>query len=200
MTGKYSINLLQDELRPEQPLLTLPRVLLLWGLVFLVTLFVGFSIQNTERSLELEARQLTEKKTEQNKEITLLKTKLANHKPSAALIAKEQTLQHIIANKKTIHNYLTNTDESYIDGFAEAMSDLALLHHKNISLTGIRINDHFVSFDGVARNAEAVPAWLTNFERSKVLSGRLFNQFQLNENENKYIEFNVSSSSQKEQD
>ncbi|WP_286262995.1 PilN domain-containing protein [Thalassotalea atypica] len=200
MTGKYSINLLQGELLPEHPLLTLPRVLSIWVMVFIVMVFIALSFQGTERSLDLEATKLTTEKQQQEQKLTTLKAQLASHKPSTELIAKEQTLKSIIANKKTIHNYLTNTDDSYIDGFANAMSDLALLHHKNISLTDIRINEHFIRFGGIARSPEAVPTWLTNFERSKVLSGRLFNHFQLNENENKYIEFTVSSFLQKEQD
>lgn len=197
--AKYSINLLQDELIPEQPLLTLGRVIALWVLVLVAMLIVVVTLQATENALADESKVLVDKKRAQDATLENLQIKLANHKPDPKLSAKLDTLQAIIANKKSIYSYLTNSDDSYINGFALAMSDLATIHSNNVSLTAIAISEDNVSFGGVARTAESVPEWLTSFEQSKVLSGKLFNHFQLSENEQKLIEFSVSSTAQKGQ-
>jgi len=199
MTQKYRINLFQDELIPDTPLLTLPRVLWLW-LIVAVIMFGLASVSNyQEARLNSQAFDIQSKKRQQDDKIAALTLDMTNHKPNAQLTAKLQTLQDLIANKKNVYSYLTNTEESYIDGFAKAMSDLALVHSRNISLTQINIDEQHVSYGGVARSADAVPAWLSKFEQSKVLSGRLFNHFELTENERKLIEFSVSSYSKKEQ-
>ncbi len=198
--AKYTINLLQDELLPEKPLLTLSRVILLWLVSFAVMLVIMFSLQTTERSLAKQAQSLEIQKREQDRTLANLQVQLATHKASSQLTAKLDTLQAIIANKKNIYSYLTNTDDSYINGFAEAMSELAMIHSRNVSLTDISISEQHIRFAGIARSAESVPSWLTNFDESKVLSGRLFNHFQLSENDQKLIEFSVSSSVQKGQD
>lgn len=199
MTQKYRINLFQDELIPDTPLLTLPRMLWLWLIVGLMMFGLASMLSYQESSLGSQAFDMQSQKRQQDEKIEELKLAMANHKPSAKLTAKLQTLQDLIANKKNVYGYLTNTEESYIDGFAKAMSDLALVHSRNISLTKISIDEQHVSFVGVARSADAVPAWLSKFEQSKVLSGRLFNHFELSENENNLIEFSVSSNSQLEQ-
>lgn len=198
--AKYTINLLQDELIPEQPLLTLSRVITLWVAALVVMLAVMFTLQATEQSLAKQSQSLAQQKRVQDDALEQLQLRLTTHKPDPKLTAQLETLQTIIANKKSIYSYLTNSSESYINGFALAMSDLATIHSNNVSLTAISISDGHISFGGLARTAEAVPDWLTNFEQSKVLSGRLFNHFQLSENEQKIIEFTVSSSAQKEQD
>lgn len=196
--NKFTINLLQPELTPDKPLLTLPRVLSLWVLTFVLMLGAVFTLQINEQALAKESISLVEEKRQQENTLAQLQSQLASHKADSALNAKRDTLHTVIENKKTILAYLTNTEETYINGFAKAMSELANIHNRNVSLTEITISEQYVSFAGLARTAESVPAWLTNFDRSKVLSGRLFNHFQLSENDEKLIEFTVSSSNKKE--
>jgi len=199
MTQKYRINLFQDELIPDTPLLTLPRVLWLWFIIAIMMFGLVSLFNYQESTLGSQATDVQSQKRQQDEKIEQLKQALADHKPNAQLTARLATLQDLIANKKNVYGYLTNSEESYIDGFAKAMSDLALVHNSNISLTSISIDEQQISFGGVARTADAVPAWLSKFEQSKVLSGRLFNHFELSENESQLIEFSVSSNTPKEQ-
>jgi hypothetical protein len=82
-----------------------------------------------------------------------------------------------------------------VAGFASSMTELSLMHHKDISLQHVNITYQDLTFSGVARTPEAVPAWLAKFETSKFLSGKSFINFSLNENEQKLTEFLVSSKS-----
>jgi hypothetical protein len=50
-----------------------------------------------------------------------------------------------------------------------------------------------MTFTGLARNPQAVPAWLAGFQKSRLLSGKAFVQFKLNKNEQNVTEFVVSS-------
>jgi hypothetical protein len=73
------------------------------------------------------------------------------------------------------------------------MTELSMMHHKDISLQHVNITYQDLTFSGVARTPEAVPAWLAKFETSKFLSGKSFINFSLNENEEKLTAFLVSS-------
>ena len=73
------------------------------------------------------------------------------------------------------------------------MTELSSMHHKDISLEHVNITSLDLTFAGVARSPESVPAWLAKFEHSHFLSGKSFINFTLNENEQKLTEFVVSS-------
>jgi Tfp pilus assembly protein PilN len=88
---------------------------------------------------------------------------------------------------------LTNPNETFAGGFVMAMNDLSAMHHKDIRLQTISINSTDMTFTGLARNPQAVPAWLAGFQKSRLLSGKAFVQFKLNKNEQNVIEFVVSS-------
>lgn len=200
MTSKYTINLLQPELFPEKPLVSLPRVVAAWGFVFVVMLGLSFVLDTTTRKLETQVNSLKVLKQEQDIQLKQLKAELANHKADIALEAKLAMLQNLIQNKKSIYAYLTNTEQSYIGGYSQAMSELANVHSRNISLSTIIINDQQVTFAGMAKSANSVPSWLANFEQSSVLSGRTFNHFELAEIDNsRHLEFAVSSTELKSQ-
>jgi len=96
-------------------------------------------------------------------------------------------------NKKALYKELTDPSRTFVTGFAAAMTELASLHHKDISLQTVNINTQDMTFSGLARVPEAVPAWLAGFENSTLLSGKSFIHFKLSENEDKITEFVVSS-------
>jgi len=76
------------------------------------------------------------------------------------------------------------------------MNELAQLHHQDIRLQTININNDNMTFSGLALTPEAVPAWLAGFENSLLLSGKSFSHFKLSENEQNITEFMVSSKAQ----
>ena len=88
---------------------------------------------------------------------------------------------------------LTDSNETFAGGFVMAMNDLSAMHHKDVRLQTISINSTAMSFTGLARNPQAVPAWLAGFKKSRLLSGKSFVQFKLTKNEQNITEFVVSS-------
>lgn len=193
---KYRINLLQSELLPEQVLLTLPRVILFWVVAFMLMLGWGVVTHLQYQSIQQKLNVLQKEKVKQNKLLANLTTELTSRKVDSLLTEKLTTLKLLINNKQALHEKLTNPNKTYVAGFAIAMNELAQLHHQDIRLQTININNDNMTFSGLALTPEAVPAWLAGFENSQLLSGKSFSHFKLSENEQHITEFMVSSKAQ----
>ena len=196
--NKYSINLLQPELLPEKVLLTLPRVILLWIVVFTLMLGWGIATDFQHQSLQEELKVLKKEKIKQDKLLASLTTQLTSRTIDSALVEQLSTIKAVMKNKQALYEKLTNPNKTYVAGFATAMDELAQLHHPDIRLQSININNDNMTFSGLALTPEAVPAGLAGFEKSLLLSGKSFSPFKLSENEQQLTEFIVSSKVQQE--
>ena len=190
---KLTINLLQPELLPEQVLLTLPLVVSVWCLVLFI--MIGWAVETnyTQHSLKGKLAVLQQENSKYTNQLSTLTTQLAARKVDSKLADKLATIKLLMSNKQALHAKLTNPNKTYVAGFAAAMDDLAKLHHQDIRLEAININNDNMTFSGLALTPEAVPAWLAGFENSVLLSGKSFSRFKLSENEQNITEFMVSS-------
>lgn len=191
--NKYSINLLQPELLPKQVLLTLPRVLLLWVVAFTLMLCWGTITHFQHQSLQEKLSVLEKENAKQDNSFKSLTAQLTSRKVDKNLTDKLATIKLLMGNKQALHERLTNPNKTYTAGFAIVMNELAQLHNKDIRLQTININNDNMTFTGFALTPEAVPAWLSGFEDSLLLSGKSFSHFKLLENEQHITEFMVSS-------
>jgi Tfp pilus assembly protein PilN len=194
MRSKNSINLLQAELFPKEVLLTLRRVLLSWLSVILLMLVVAFTSQYHANQGAEQLTTLSKIKAKQEKVFADLGKKIEQNKPDTKTISQLATLKLVMANKQALYKELTNRKTTYVAGFAKAMTDLSTMHSENISLQKVIIDHDQLTFEGIARTPEAVPAWLTLFESSSVLSGKVFSHFSMTENDNDFTDFVVSTS------
>lgn len=191
--NKLTINLLQPELLPKKVLLTLPRVVATWCLVFVVMLAWVLQTQYAQGSLRLKLTALQQENEQHTNLQSTLTTQLSARKVDKLLSDKLETIKLVMNTKQALHEKLTNGNNTYVAGFAGAMSDLAQLHHQDIRLKEININNDNMTFTGLALRPEAVPAWLAGFENSTLLAGKSFSRFKLSENEEHITEFMVSS-------
>jgi hypothetical protein len=193
MAAKHSINLLQAELFPETPLLNLTRVVTVWGvLLSIMVIWAVFTeINYTDSAAVYDG--LIQEKQQKTKLAQSLETQLQNRKVSPALIKNLNAIKLVMYHKDALLHKLTDSNETFAGGFVMAMNDLSAMHHKDIRLQTISINSSDMSFTGLARNPQAVPAWLAGFKNSRLLSGKSFVQFKLTENEDNITEFVVSS-------
>ncbi|MBL4822612.1 MAG: PilN domain-containing protein [Colwellia sp.] len=190
---KYRINLLQPELLPEQVLLTLPKVIFLWLAAFTLMLSWGLVTNFQHQALQQKLKVLQQEKVKQDKLLINLTTRLTSRQVDSQLAAKLTMIKLLMSNKQALHKKLTNSNNTYVAGFATAMNELAQMHHQDIRLQTININNDEMTFTGLALSPEAVPAWLAGFENSLLLSGKSFSHFKLSENEQHITEFMVSS-------
>ncbi len=192
--NKYTINLLQAELIPKTALLTLKRVVSAWSLS-LIVMVVWLSINQFNLYQDTEKQhQLKRDESKQRSTMAQLEAKLAKNIADPVLALKLKKIKVLTLHKEILHRQLSNSSRTYVAGFASAMTELSRLHHNDISLQKVNINVDEMSFFGVARVPEAVPDWLSGFERSPLLSGKNFHHFKLSENEQHYTVFSVSTS------
>jgi len=193
MQGKYYVNLLQQELLPVKPLWSLKRVFIVWGVVAFI--MIAWALLSHNQFIQADKRhvQLTSDKKYLNSQLTQLENELKEHKPDNKLKEKINLLASVLNNKTQLNLDLTDTTKTQVAGFAESMTELSENHHKDISLAVVQISNDDMTFAGITKKAQAVPAWLAGFEDSTFLSGKQFINFLLEENEEKQIEFTVSS-------
>ncbi len=193
MSAKYSINLLQADLFPEKTLLTLSRVVAVWFTVLLLMILWSVFTNYQQQSLTVKHNALRKINNEQSELVKDLERKLTVREVDAKLRDKLATIKLLMKHKRAIHVKLTDTNRTFVTGFADAMDELSSMHHPDIRLQAININHDDMSFIGLARVPEAVPAWLAGFERSKLLSGKSFIHFKISKNKENITEFAVSS-------
>jgi len=191
--AKLSINLLQADLLPKSVLVTLPRVVMVWAVVFSVMLSWSLFNDYQVNELTIQAQKLSRIKDSQTALIAQLEGQIKANRADTKIIEELAMLKQLLSNKKVLHRELTDPSYTSVAGFASAMTELSSMHHKDISLEHVNITYQDLTFAGVARSPESVPAWLAKFEHSRFLSGKSFINFTLNENEQKLTEFVVSS-------
>jgi hypothetical protein len=192
--NKYTINLLQAELLPQTPLLTLTRVVYVWvSSLFVMLVWLSINQFNLYQADNLQNR-LTLDQERQASKLVKLEAKLVKNIADPTLTLKLKKIKVLMAHKEILHRQLTNSSRTYVAGFASAMTELSSLHHNDISLQKVHINVDDMSFSGIARVPEAVPTWLSAFEGSTLLSGKTFHNFKLTENEQHNTLFEVSTS------
>ncbi len=193
VNNKFSINLLQPELFPKKVMLTLSRVVTIWLLVLLVMIGWAVTVHYEQLSLQQTLTTTQQTNSKLSAQVETLTTQLSNRKVDSELAEKLANVKLLMNNKQALHVKLTDPNVTYVAGFAKAMDELAQLHHQDIRLESININNNDMTFSGLALTPEAVPAWLAGFENSTLLSGKSFSQFKLSENEESITEFTVSS-------
>lgn len=195
---KYHINLLQAELLPEKDLMSLSRVVVLWSIVLLLMIAWVVSSNYSQQQLQKQLNITLQRSNQFNTQLETLSSKVSNRKVSSQLTEQLEMTKLLLINKNALHAKLTNPNHTYVAGFADAMKELSQMHHQDIRLQTIHISNEAMTFSGLARIPEAVPAWLAGFENSLLLSGKSFEHFQLSENEQHITEFMVSSKVAKE--
>ena len=194
MASKYNINLLKAELLPEMVLLTLQRVVALWLVSLVVMLVWAFLTDLQNQHLNKVNNKLKFEKINQTKMVALLEQRVTNRKVDPQLDDRLAQLNLLLQHKEILHAKLTDKKQTFVSGFAMAMSELAEFHHNDIRLQKIKISNDDMSFKGLAKNPATVPAWLSGFKYSTLLSGKSFVHFKLMKNDQNLTGFIVSSS------
>ncbi|MEI6893752.1 MAG: PilN domain-containing protein [Colwellia sp.] len=193
MAAKHSINLLQADLFPEQSLLTLVNVVGVWLGLLLIMVICSIMTEVSYSQAEVTYDGLLAEQQQKNQLIEQLESQLENKEITPALKQQLDIIQLVMQQKDALLTKLTDSNETFAGGFVMAMNDLSAMHHKDIRLQKISINSAAMSFTGLARNPQAVPAWLAGFKKSSLLSGKTFLNFKLTNNEQNITEFVVSS-------
>ncbi len=193
MPAKHSINLLQAELYPQQASLTLNKVAMVWLALLLIMASWAFMTQLSLSQSASKHQALLQIKNQKQALSEQLEKQLADKKISPALLTKFDEMKHVLSRKKALFAKLTDRDQTFSGGFVMAMNDLSSMHNQGITIQTITINGQGMKFTGLAKKPQNVPAWLNGFEKSRLLSGKGFANFELAQNEQGVTSFVVSS-------
>jgi len=193
MLTKHSINLLQAELYPQKVLLNLNSLAFTWlGLLFIM-MFWAFMTQLSFNQLANEHQTLVQIKNQKQAMSTQLQQQLVNKAISPELLKTVEAKKLLLYRKKALLSKLTDSSQTFSEGFVMAMNDLSSMHNEGITIQTISIKGQGMEFTGLAKSPQDVPAWLNGFEQSRLLSGQGFANFELAQNEQGITSFVVSS-------
>lgn len=186
---KHSINLFQQDMIPEQPWLTLSRVLLVVAvLLFMLGVWkVGLVLQANTLGSNVEAQRTI--LTEQQQELTRLTERLHAQAPSAELQSDVNRLENEVATRQYLLAEFQRRGQIQQHDYAGLLTDLALLHREGVWLTRIHQERGRVNLHGYAVSASVLPAWMQSFSESKVLSERRFNMVELKRDNRELLSF-----------
>lgn len=191
--SKLRLNLLRGELVVEESWLKLDNLVRCWGALSLILLlfsgYLYFDNSSTKKQYDL----LSKKQQQLTSKLERFEEIISNQTVSPQKQKRVNTLRFMLQNKQIIHRQLTDETQVRVSGFANVMTELATYHSPNISLQHVAINDDNINVYGMAKNAEAVPLWLTGFENSQFVSGKQFSQFNLEIQEDGSTRFLISS-------
>jgi Tfp pilus assembly protein PilN len=193
MPVKQSINLLQAELYPQQALLTLNKIAMVWSALLIIMVSWAFMTQLSFSQSAIKHQALLQVKNQKQALSEQLEKQLANKQVSPALLIKFDEVKHMLSRKKALFAKLTDSEQTFSGGFVMAMNDLSSMHNQGITIQTISINGQGMKFTGLAKKPQDVPAWLNGFEKSRLLSGKGFANFELAKNEQGVTSFVVSS-------
>lgn len=192
---KHTINLFQQDLIPEQPWLTLPRVFIVI-LVLCAVLGVwkaGLMLQTSALESQVEAQRTL--LNEQQQQLATLSDQLRTQAPNPALEADVGRLENQVATRQYLLAEFRRRGQIKQHDYAGLLTDLALLHRDGVWLTRIHQDRDQLNLHGHAVNASILPQWMQSFKESTVLSERRFNMVELKRDNRELLSFVLQGSS-----
>lgn len=191
---KTRVNLYTQAFRPKKERLTLTQSMV--AIVSSLLLMLTFTLLS-----ESENNELTDKVTLAQAEVSELELDVADLSAQVARHVQNPALDQQLALLKTRLQYrdellvqLSKLAQVQTSGFAILMSDLALLRDKDIRLNQIRLAGSSMTLQGIARNHDAIPRWISKFSAGKSLQGREFSQLNITRNKDDIIAFTLTNS------
>lgn len=190
---KARINLLRDELVAVQTWLTLTNVVRAWAGSFLICVLITAYLNVNYSALNDQYSSLKKKNVQLSNQLEQFEDILNSRVVDPKKVDRLSRLKFIFQNKQVLHRQLTDQTQVRLRGFADVMTEISEYHNREVSLTSVKISDDSISMQGLARNADSVPLWLSGFQDSIFMAGKRFSEFNLSINEKGDTAFVVSS-------
>jgi len=139
-----------------------------------------------------QAEALTKLHSERAKQLESISKKVPKEQTRQQIINKIEQYQKEIQSKERIYSMLALTQKSRISGYASYLESLAKLTVQGLWLTEFvfKNNGQYMLLEGKAVEPNLVPELITSLSASKDFSGKTFEVFKLNlDEESKHVEF-----------
>ncbi|MBD1391081.1 PilN domain-containing protein [Neiella sp. HB171785] len=180
---KNQIDLFSADLVPRQLRINFRLVAISWAaaavLLIVASLISGWINGFTEQEL-VEANRVKNGLNQQHQNL------MSAHKArtvSAELTVALEQAQREIRIKQQLLKLVADGERSQAKPYSTLMRDLASINEPRLWLQAIQINGDQLAISGLASDAEAVPAWLSQVGAKSYLSNQTFNQLTIAEQE-----------------
>lgn len=139
-----------------------------------------------------QAEALTKLHSERAKQLEAIAKKVPKEQTRQQIINKIEQYQKEIQGKERIYSMLAMTQKSRISGYASYLESLAKLTVQGLWITEFvfKNNGQYMLLEGKAVEPNLVPELISSLSASKDFSGKTFEVFKLNlDEESKHIEF-----------
>lgn len=170
-------------------------MLLAWSLTVLlvgiIALMQQYTLGNLSDELVLGETQMLDSQGTLNQLIIQSR----QHKASVLLTEKREQLKHELRGKRVLSEYLKGQEVAQTHRYSTVMEDMARLHGNKLWISEMRFDPLGMWVKGYALNAVAVPQWLDNLQQSPFFVGKEFAVFNLEDEDDKVIAFEINSRS-----
>ncbi|SMY36606.1 MSHA biogenesis protein MshI [Photobacterium andalusiense] len=188
-----AINLYSQHLQPKRQWLTLNNMLLSWlALTVLIATVSGcYSFKSRQLSPEIVSNngQLTAAQTE----LALIQKQLLLHIVSPIKQQRVSVLEQEISAKQATLKAVANHDASLLVGYGEVLTQLAAAASTDIAIERISISAAGMNVNGSARIPDAVPRWLSTFNRYSTLAERRFQLLTIDRDDSNQVRFSLQA-------
>ncbi len=189
------INLYDDRFREKRIVLSAVDMLLITIITFGLLLGSSYWYQLVKQHAEQEQQRLTSQK--QQLTVTLqelrkvLETKLSDNSVEMQM---NKVSREITIRKRLIDMVINNQFGSGM-GFSENLSELSRFRVNNVWLNEISLSESDLKLSGSALKAEDIPEYFNEFQQRDLFSGRTFEVFQVNRDQNQdwKVDFLIAS-------
>lgn len=193
LTPPHAINLFPTHLKPKKEYFTLKTVLLGWAGTAAVSLAIYGALSYQHNHLTEQLNLVKAQQAEFKQQSSTLAQKLAKHKPSPAKVAAVHRLEAEIESKRRSLDAVSEHDTEQQIGYSGVMQSLAKLGRNDISLHSIVIDSQSLDLKGYAREAQAIPNWISQFKSELNLVGRTFEKLKIGRNEQGVLTFELKT-------
>lgn len=190
---RQQVNLLTEEVKPRIQPMTFPQLMGAWaamvGLLLLVSGGDGLSLWELASQHEDTTAQWRTLRDANS----LLKARVSEH-ADPALRMEVENMRERRAEQRRLMDLLFGYESTQSDGFSRYLSDLAEFRVKGMWLRQITLNQGGarIHLSGSTTNPEVIPLFLKQLSRGASFRGHRFQNFELRENDEGVLEFDIS--------
>lgn len=195
---KTRINLYSAEFKPKKEKLNLAQLISINILVLVVMLILSFLSISERDEIQLQVQKIDSDIIVQRQNNVELANKAAKNITNPGLEQQLVILKSKLTYQQGVLALLSGLSDVKHSGFSILMTDLARLRDSDIRLQQIQLNNSEMTFKGLARNHQAIPRWVRQFNQGMSLQDRKFSQLHIGRNDNDDITFTLTNSAKRE--
>lgn len=193
---KTRVNLFTQEFKPKKEKLNLLHASSIFGVVFVLMLGLIVSAHYDEQQLISELDKQNNVLEQLESENNELNAQLEQHIENPVLRQQLAGINNKLRYQQDILSVLGQLSAVQNSSFSVLMDDLARLRDDDLRLQTIRLSADTMTLEGIAREHEAIPRWVAQFEQGSSLKNREFTSLNIGRNAEDIITFKLTNTAQ----